>query len=102
MQRIGIAASHMSKGSVWMYNFFVILISSLVSLFIFVVIGSTILFSLLIVAYLARELGLSDMDRPSWLGVMKTCMLVLTFIVVIWDMIAIGRNIRLKRPRRNG
>lgn len=102
MQRIGITASHMSKGNVWMYNFFVILISSLVALFIFVVIGSTILFSLLIVAYLAREVGLSDMDRPAWLSVMKTCMLVLTFIVVIWDMIAIGRNIRLKRPRRNG
>ncbi len=85
-----------------MYNFFVLLISALVSLFIFIVIGSTILFSLVIVSYLARELGLSDMGRQDWMGVMKICMLVLTGIVVIWNIIAISRNIRLKRPRSNG
>lgn len=99
MQRIGIAASHMSKGNVWRYNVFVVLLSSLVSLFIFVVIGSTILFSLLIMSYLARELGVSNMGRQDWTGVMGVCMLVLTVVVGIWNLIAISRNIRLKRPR---
>lgn len=102
MQRIGIAASHMSKGNIWMYNFFVLLISALVSTFMFLVIGATILFSLLVVSYLSRELGLSDMGRQDWMGVMKICMLVLTGIVVIWNITAVSRNIRLKRPRSNG
>ena len=101
MQRIGIAASHMSKGNVWTYNFFVILLSALFGLFIFVVIGATILFSLLIVSYLSRELGVGGSTRQDWANVMKTCMLVLTFIVVVWNIIAISRNIRIKRPRQS-
>ena len=54
MLRIGIAASKMSKGCLSSYNLYVILISCLISLFIFFISGFSILLFIFLIVQMAR------------------------------------------------
>ena len=98
MKRIGIAASKMAKGSLVLYNFYVVVISFLFSLFIFIIVGFTVLFSLIILAYVAKEVMAVEFEK-SWSSVLAVCMVALTIVMVLFNLIAISQNIKLKMTK---
>ena len=101
MERIGIAASKMAKGNLWLYNSYVILISFLFSLFIFSLVGSSIALALIVIGYLVNGLVPNDIQQDWW-KVIRLCMVCLTVIVCVLNLFAILRNIKLTLPRDQG
>ena len=99
MRRIGIAASKMAKGKIWLYNFYVILISSLFSLFIFVVSGCIIVFSLIVIMYIGKELMLISEDAD-WKNVLFICLAALAGVIGFFQLIAIGKNLKIYLKKR--
>lgn len=96
MERIGIAASRMAKGKLWLYNFFVIFISFLFSLLIFIVAGLSIFLGLVLVSFIVqRDSLLFFNDRAVFL--LSMCLTTLTVLVGFFNIVAIGRNIKLKK-----
>lgn len=99
MERIGIAASKMAKGNLLLYNLYVIIISFLFSLFIFILAGSSILFALLIISYVGNEV-IPHKFENEWTTVFTVCMISLTIVVVLFNFFAILKNIKIfKLPR---
>ena len=98
MLRIGIAASKITKGSLLSYNLCVILISSLVSLLIFLLCG----FSILIIVFLV-SLGLHALKPESfhsgWVHMFKICLIVLGVVVGIFNIIAIAKNLQFTKNK---
>ena len=90
MKRIGIAASKISKGNSLFYHALVVVISCLVSFFLFVVVGSTVVFALAIIAYVSNEAA----DH-----VRTMCLVVLGFVIAVFNLMAIVINI--KWPHKN-
>jgi len=90
MKRIGIAASRISKGNSLLYHSLVVVISCLVSFFLYVVVGSTVVFALAIIAYVSNETA--DQVRA-------TCLIVLGFVIAVFNLMAIIINIRW--PHKN-
>ena len=95
MERIGIAASKMAQGNLVLYNLYVILISFLFSLFLFLIAGSSILIAIMIISYAARGHLPSDLER-NWFDVVKVCMITLTVVVSIFNLCAILKNVKLR------
>ena len=95
MERIGIAASKIAQGHLWLYNLAVILISFLFSFFIFFIAGSSIVLALIIIGYVVNGILPNDL-WDDWRGVIRVCMISLTIIVSIFTLFAILKNIRLK------
>jgi uncharacterized BrkB/YihY/UPF0761 family membrane protein len=98
MKRIGIAASKISKGNLTLYNVYVVLIAALFSLFIFIVAGSTIVFALAIIRYVAIEIMGVEFDT-SWRSILTVCMAALTIVIALFTLFAVLKNIRLPRMR---
>ena len=98
MQRIGIAASKIAKGNLLVYNLFVVLISFLFSLFIFFLSGSAIVIALIVMAYVFSGIIPIDFEK-NWISIMFLCMMTLTIVVSIFNLLAIFRNIKLYRSR---
>ena len=96
MKRIGIAASKISKGNLTLYNVYVVLISALFSLFIFVVAGSTIIFALAIIQYVNHEIMGGEFER-SWQPILGVCMVGLTMVVTVFNLMAILQNLKLPK-----
>lgn len=96
MERIGLAASKVAKGNLFVYNLVVILLSFLYCSMMFLLSGATILFSLIVLGYIVNGLLPQDYGQ-NWWAVIRLCMLSLTGIVTIVNLYAIGRNIRFKR-----
>ena len=102
MERIGIAASKMARGNLFLYNCYVVVISFLFSLLIFFIAGSSIVLSLIIIGYLINGV-LPTPDSKGWGKVVILCMVSLTIIVSIFTLFAIGKNVKLtfsERPSR--
>ena len=95
MERIGVAASKMAQGNLWLYNLFVILISFLFSLFIFLVSGSSIVLALLVIGGVVNGILPNDLWND-WRGVIRVCMISLTIMVSIFTLFAILKNIRYR------
>ena len=98
MERIGIAASKIAKGNLLLYNFFVIVLSFLFSLLIFILAGTSILIALVLIkvislGYVPQNLG------KEWTSVMLVCMISLTIIVSIFNLCAIMKNIKFSKSR---
>ena len=98
MERIGIAASKISKGNLFLYNLNVVLISFLFSLFIFVIAGSTVLFALMIIGYVAGEIKGADFDKK-WFSIFSICMVTLTILIGLFNLFAISRNLKFKKGK---
>jgi len=96
MERIGLAASRISKGNLLFYNIYVILISSLFAFFIFTITGATVIFALVLVSYLGSAfLGISF--EQQWPSILSFCMMSLTVMASAFTLLAISRNIKLKK-----
>jgi len=93
MKRIGITASKISKGNLVLYNFYVVLISVLFSLFIFIIAGSTVVFSLAIVKYVGNEIMGVEFEK-SWRSILSVCMISLTIVTALFNLCAISMNMK--------
>jgi hypothetical protein len=96
MERIGIAASKIAKGNLVLYNFAVILISVLYSLFIFVIAGVSVLFAIAIIRYVGNELTLVELDRH-WTIITMVCMATLTIVIGVFNLVSLSRNIKFRQ-----
>lgn len=99
MERIGRAASKMSRDSLLFYNMYVVLIALLFSLFIFVVAGSTVLFAMIIIFYVGKEvLGLDVF--PDQRYILMLCFMCLAVVTGIFNLLAILKNIKFSKMSR--
>ena len=98
MERIGIAASKMAKGNIPLYNFYVVLISFLFSLFIFILAGCTVVFSLIVISYLTNEIASFQVVKD-WSTILALCMISLSVITVLFMLIAISKNIKFPKSK---
>lgn len=96
MERIGIAASHIAKGNIILYNVFVVAIAFLFSLLIFVISGLIIIFGLILIAFVANVPAIVDL-RQGVFSPIAICMLLLGTIICLFNLYAIGTNIKIKR-----
>lgn len=94
MERIGIAASKMAKGNLYLYNLYVVGLSFLFSLFIFLISGLTVLFALIIIGYIGTEVMAIEFEKH-WPTILTLCMLCLTILVAFFNLVAILKNIKL-------
>ena len=99
MKRIGVAASRMSKGNLAFYNFYVVLISFLLSFFVFIFVGSMMIFSLIILNYVGKELGFPNLlENKSF--IIKLLIILLSIIMGVFNLLAIVRNLKVYRRRK--
>lgn len=98
MKRIGMAASKISKGSLALYNLYVILISALFSLFIFIIAGSTVIFALVMIKYVGTEIMGAEFER-SWRSIMTVCMVSLTTVITLFNLFAILKNLKFPKTK---
>ena len=93
MKRIGIAASKMAKGNLALYNFYVVFLSCLFSFLIFIISGSTVIFSLIVISYIAGEIIPVEINRD-WSFILIVCMTALTVIISLLNLTTIIKNIK--------
>jgi len=96
MLRIGIAASKMSKGSLLTYNLFVVLISCLFSLIIFLVCGFSILVIVFLTSLVLHAVKPADF-HAGWVHMFKICLAVLAVVVGVLNVVAISKNIQFTK-----
>ena len=95
MERIGIAASKIAQGNLWLYNLSVVLIAFLFSIFIFFIAGSSIVLALIIIGHVVNGILPNDL-WADWRGIIRVCMISLTIIVSIFTLFAVLKNINFK------
>jgi len=98
MLRIGIAASKMSKGSLFNYNLYVILIACLFSFFIFLICGFSILVIVLLVSLILHALKPEDF-HAGWVHMFKICLTILAIVVGALNLVAILKNIQCTKNK---
>ncbi len=95
MKRIGIAASKISHGNLFLYNGVVLLLATLFALLIVFLSG----FSIYTAIYLIHALstGFMPFDMNSgWGGVMQSCLVALALVGGVFILCAAGVNVKLK------
>lgn len=97
MERIGIAASKIAKGNLFVYNMFVILIATLFSLLVFFIAGCAIVITLVLFVYLSNRGVPPDLEQGGWMPVMTICMICFAVVVCLLNLFAIGTNIKFKK-----
>lgn len=98
MKRIGIVASKISKGNLAVYNFYVVLISFLFSLCIFVIAGSTVIFATAIIRYIEAEIMGAESEK-SWGSILSVCMISLTVVTTLFNVFALSVNLKLQKMK---
>lgn len=99
MERIGAAASKIAKGSLWRYNFYVILITFLCSLFVFIIAGMTVAFALILITYVVNEVGTNGRTPLDFQFLLSVCLIALTVLMAFFYVLAISRNIKFSKPK---
>ncbi|MFA5087541.1 MAG: hypothetical protein WC552_00740 [Candidatus Omnitrophota bacterium] len=99
MERIGIAASKMAKGNLFLYNVFVVLLSVLFSVLIFFIAGSSIVLGLIIISFLVNGIMPLEFEKAG-ANILHICLVTLTTLVVIFNLFAISRNIRFSKIKK--
>lgn len=98
MERIGLAASKMAKGNFLLYNFWVVIISILFSLVISFIAGASIFLALMILAYVVSGIMPLEFEK-NWESMFRSCMIALTIVISLFNLFAILKNARLRRPK---
>ena len=96
MERIGIAASHIAKGNLWLYNAFVILIAFLFSLLVFVISGLSVICGVLLIAFLTRASSPHLLNEKT-ISLIYLCLTSLAVIIGCFNLFAIGKNVKFKK-----
>lgn len=95
MKRIGIAASKISEGNIFLYNVFVFALSTLFSLLVFFLSGFSIYVAIYIIHALMTGSTMFDFSSD-WGGILKSCMVALAVMMGLFNMCAIGINLKFK------
>jgi len=98
MRRIGIAASKMSKGSLWNYNLCVILIATFFSILVFLICGFSILLIIFLVSLIFHFLKPADF-HAGWAHIFKVCMIILALVMGLFNVIAILINTKFTKNK---
>jgi hypothetical protein len=98
MERIGIAASKMAQGNLCKYNLFVIVISCLFALFIFVICGFSVLVALFLISLVVREF-VPSVSGGGWVHVAKLSLAGLAALIGVLNVVAIMKNIKLGKNK---
>lgn len=96
MERIGIAASKIAKGNLILYNFYVLVISFLFSVLLFLLAGSAIFFGLWMIRLIVGPL-VPSMSPGAWNLVFCYSLVALTILVAFVDLAAVLKNIKIKK-----
>ncbi|NTV29874.1 MAG: hypothetical protein HGA80_07325 [Candidatus Omnitrophica bacterium] len=96
MKRIGIAASRIAKDSLWLYNFYVILISFLFSLLVFFISGFTLIIGLALISYITKGFMVIE-PGTGFSSFLTICMVALVVVVGTINLAAILFNIKLRK-----
>ena len=88
----------MAKGSLLTYNLFVVLLSCVFSLFIFLVCGFSILIIVVLVSWVLHALRPAGF-HAGWLHMFKICLIVLAVVTGIFNGVAIIKNIQLTKHK---
>ena len=96
MHRIGIAASKIAKGNLFLYNFSVLLITFLFALLILFIAGSSIVVVLIMIAYFSSKGTYPDLQQ-GWIFIMVICLRCLAVIIGILSLYAISINLKLRK-----
>lgn len=96
MERIGIAASKIAKGDLVVYNVYVVAITFLVSLLLFLLSGGAIFVGLLIIR-LAFGPFLPTMDQRAWDMIFGVSLVSLTVLVLVVSLFAVSKNVKFKK-----
>jgi phosphotransferase system glucose/maltose/N-acetylglucosamine-specific IIC component len=94
MKRIGVTASKISKGNIFLYNFYVVVISFLFSFFMYIIASMTVLFAIVLISYMGREL-LPIYFQHDWYNIYVVCMMALTIVMIIFTLMLIFKNFKL-------
>ncbi len=95
MQRIGLTASKIAKGNIWVYHLAVVVIACLFALFVFLICGFSIAVTLFVLSLLVQRFLPSD-THEVWINVLKTCLIFLSILISLLTLIAIIKNTKLK------
>ncbi len=99
MKRIGIAASKMAQGNLFLYNFYVVAIAFICSFFLFLVSGSSIFIALTLIVFMVN--GLLPMEwAQRWSSVVYVCMVTLSIVVGVFNLMAILVNFKIRFKSR--
>ncbi len=98
MKRIGFFASRVSKGSLRHYNLYVVLISFLFSLLLFVLAGFSVFLAIGIVSFFGHETMTEDL-RNNWSTIMTLCAEALGLAVIIFNVVAMAINLKFTRNK---
>lgn len=96
MHRIGIVASKVAKDNLFLYHFFVLLVVFLFSTLIFLIAGSAIVITLILIAYLTNGGSFPDLQK-GWIPAMIICMKVLACVVGLLSLSAIIVNVKFRK-----
>lgn len=94
MKRIGLTASKIAKGNIWLYHLAVVVISFLFAMFVFLVCGFCIAVALVIVSLVLQRM-LPNMDQNAWSHVVRSCLKLLGILIGVVMLVAIVKNIKL-------
>lgn len=96
MKRIGITAGRIARGNLFLYNFFVCLLSLIFSLLIFFVSAFSLIAGLALVSLVTR--GIVVFNPGTGLSSMLfVCLGTLAAVVVLLNLVFIMVNVRLKK-----
>ncbi len=96
MKRIGIAASRVAKGNLWLYNFYVLLLSFLLCLLIFFLSGFTLIVGLALISYITQGFMVVE-PGTGFSALLKTCLVALTVVVGVIYLFAVLSNIKIRK-----
>ena len=85
----------MAKGNLAAYNLSVIGITFLCSLLIYLIAGSAVVFSLIVIGYIVNGVLPAALDEQ-WGRMVYVCMISLAAVVGLFSFFAVVRNIRLR------
>lgn len=96
MDRIGIAASKMAKEKLWLYNFYVVVLSFLISFIVFLVAGGAIFLGLTVIGLMAEGV-LPSHVHPEWLRMFRLSLACLIVAISLIVLTAIVRNLKFHK-----
>lgn len=95
MQRIGITASKIAKGNRYVYHAAVVLIACLFAVFAFLICGFAVAAAVFMVALIV-QLIMPSMPQTVWLGVLRTCLVLLAALIALAAVVGIVQNIKFR------
>jgi hypothetical protein len=96
MKRIGIVASRIAKDNLLLYNFYVVLISFLLSLLVFFVSGFTLFVGLALISYITQGFMVIE-PGTGFSSFLTVCMVALAVVIGVINLVAVMVNIKFRK-----